>query len=310
MEEGTRSGVVSRIRHRVEEVLMRAAVSGAASPRWFVPSRPDPASLTPRTGELSFEIVSHCWNYHYLLAYQLSSLVNHPPAHATVTMTVFYSPEDQPTEEMLRFFGGIEVPRVTWNWSPVAKELLFRRAIGRNRAALATRADWVWFTDCDIIFHEGCLDVLTERLQGRRDLLVYPAMEHITSLLPSDHPMLTAAVDEPRVLEIDTSLFARQDLDVAKGGMQVTHGDVARALGYCDALKVYQRPAERWRKAWEDRAYRWLLGTEGTPLDVPGLYRIRHASKGRYSHPVTGAMRGSLRRIQSWTQELRRSGRS
>ncbi|MFN2238487.1 MAG: glycosyltransferase family 2 protein, partial [Thermoanaerobaculia bacterium] len=129
-------------------------------------------------------------------------------------------------------------------------------------------------------------------------------------LLPSDHPMLTAGAGEPCVLEIDTNLFARQHLDVAKGGVQVTHGDVARALGYCDALKVYQRPAERWRKAWEDRAYRWLLGTEGTPLDVPGCYRIRHAAKGRYGNPVIGAMRGSLRRVQSWTQDLRRSGRS
>jgi hypothetical protein len=309
MKERNDSSVSRRLRNRAEEVLMRAAVSGAASPLWFVRSRPEPASLTPRTGDLSFEIVSHCWNYHYLLAYQLSSLVNYPPARGSVTMTVFYSPEDRATEETLRFFGGMEVPRVTWNWAPLEKQFLFRRAIGRNRAALASRADWVWFTDCDVVFHDRCLDVLSERLQGRRDLLVYPAWEHITPLLPSDHPMLTAAVDAPRLLEIDTSLFFRQDLDVAKGGMQVTHGDVARALGYCDALKVYQQPAERWRKAWEDRAFRWLLGTEGTPLDVPGLYRIRHASKGRYSHPVTGAMRGSLRRIQSWTQELMRSGR-
>ncbi|MCA1732573.1 MAG: glycosyltransferase family 2 protein [Acidobacteria bacterium] len=284
---------------------MRFAVSGAASPRWFS-SPPEPSSLTPRTGELGVEIVSHCWNYHNLLAYQLSSLVKYPPTGSLVTMTVFYSPEDEATADLLEYFGRIDVPRVKWNWSPVAKQLLFRRAIGRNRAALATEADWIWFTDCDVVFHEGCLDTLAERLQGRQELLVFPAIEQITPLLPANHPMLTAVADRPRLVEIDLGLFSPQPLTFAKGCHQITHGDVARAVGYCNSLKIYQQPADRWRKAWEDRAFRWLLGTDGVPVDIPGSYRIRHAAKGRYSHPVTGALRGSLRRAQSWMQDLRR----
>ena len=30
------------------------------------------------------------------------------------------------------------------------------------------------------------------------------------------------------------------------------------------------------------RAYRWLMGTQGTALDVPGACQIRHVVKGRY----------------------------
>ena len=38
-----------------------------------------------------------------------------------------------------------------------------------RQAALLTDADWVWFTDCDLMFRDDCLDVLVEQLQGRRD---------------------------------------------------------------------------------------------------------------------------------------------
>ena len=53
-----------------------------------------------------------------------------------------------------------------------------------------------------------------------------------------------------------------------------------RALGYCESIGLYQKPAPRFRKAYEDRAFRWLLGTEGTALDIPSCCQIRHAVKG------------------------------
>jgi hypothetical protein len=297
-------GTASGMRAGAEELYMRMAVSGLVDPRRFLPSVPEARSLPARTGRLSLEIVSHCWGYHFLLAYQLSSLVNHPPTELSVTMTLYYSREDQPTSEMLEFFGAIEVPGVRWNWVALDRERLFRRAIGRNLAALDTRADCIWFTDCDVVFHEGCLDGLGELLQGRQDLLVFPRVERTTSLLAGNDPMLTAARDQPLVIEIEPARFTPRHLDVAKGPVQITHGDVARAVGYCASLPVYQRPADHWRKAWEDRAFRWVLRTDGTPLEVPGVYRIRHAAKGRYMERTLGSrIRGTIRRVESGIRE-------
>ena len=91
---------------------------------------------------------------------------------------------------MLDYFGRMEVPGVSWNWQPLAKEKLFRRSIGRNLAAKSTEADWIWFTDADIIFHENCLDTLAELLQGRDDGLVHPRIGLGTALLPEDHEIL------------------------------------------------------------------------------------------------------------------------
>ncbi|HSD68809.1 MAG TPA: glycosyltransferase family 2 protein, partial [Woeseiaceae bacterium] len=248
-----------------EELLIRAAASGMVPASWFL-TLPDPASLSARTGKLSIEITSHCWNYAHLLVYQLSSLVNFPPTLGTVIMTVLHAPEDSQTRALLAHFAAIRVPGVSWNWVEMRKEELFRRGIGRNRIARQTRADWVWFTDCDTVFHRGCIDGLVAALQGRRDRMTYPRGEHITSLLDVDDPLIATNVDEPRVLDIDIDRFEFRALRHATGPYQIVHGDVARACGYCEQIKFFQRPVDQWSKAYEDRTFRWLMGTGGVPL--------------------------------------------
>lgn len=273
------------------------AVSGGLPARWFQSPPPPETERAARTGRLHIEIVSHCWRYAHLLAYQLSSLVNYPPCDVAVTMTVFYSAEDTDTVRLLEMFGAMDVPNVTWNWEAREKTRIFRRAIGRNEAALASCADWVWFNDCDVIFRGDCIDVLGRALQGRRDILVYPDHEHVSPVYEPGDPVLEAA-RESRVVDIDPATFARRDCTRAVGAMQITHGDVARACGYCRDLAVFQQPTDRFAKAREDRAFRWLLGTEGFPLEVPGIYRIRHQAKGRYHKS------GLNSRVRTWVRKL------
>jgi hypothetical protein len=286
-------------RDAVELWFLRLAASGLVPARWFLASLPAEEARAARTGRLSLEIVSHCWRYSHLLAYQLSSLVLYPPTRLDVTMTVFYAAEDEDTAALLAYFGAIRVPGVTWNWQVLDKGRLFRRSIGRNFAARNTRCDWVWFTDCDVVFHAGCLDGLAEALQGRRDVLVFPREEYRSVLLEPGDEMLLAATKGPGVVDIDVARFSPWQRGRATGPLQITHGDVARACGYCDSLRFYQQPSRKWAKAHEDRAFRWLLRSQGVPVDVPGVYRIRHASKGRYQgNPLANRMRAAIRRVQ------------
>ena len=292
------------LRDDIEQILVRVAVTGLVPARWFL-KPPDPSAVAARTGVLEFEIVSHCWQYAHLLAYQLSSLVNFPPTKARVCMTVFHAREDTRTAAMLEFFGGIAVPGVRWNWQALTPPELFRRAIGRDRAARATKADWIWFTDCDIVFHRDCLDTLSQELQGRRDLLAYPKYERITPMLEETDPVLAAERDRPRVVDIDTSQFTlAANPPKAKGAYHIVHGDAARLCGYCGQIPLYRRPTDRWAKTYEDSAFRWLLGTDGVGLDVPGVHRIRHVHKGRYGDNRTAALvRGKIRRAKESLQQ-------
>ena len=247
---------------------------------------------------MNIEVVSHCWNYAHLLQYQLSSLVTNAPTKAHVTMSVYFCPEDEDTSRLLDYFGAIDVPGVTWNWCELPRASLFRRSIGRNQAALKTEADWIWFTDCDLMFREGCLDGLADQLQGRTAAWVFPRVDRGPALLTEDDPLLSVSPENLQVRDVDATHFSERVRTRATGPLQITHGDVARACGYCDSLKYYQRPSEAWCKAREDRAFRWLLRTQGEPLEIPGVYRIRHAVKGRYTGGATNTwVRRMLRRF-------------
>lgn len=282
--------------YRIRLGLIWLAASGMAPAHWF--QSPRPAETERRTGRLHIEIVSHCWRYAHLLAYQLSSLVNHTPDNCRVTMTVFHSPEDKDTLRLLEIFGAMDMPNVTWNWQARAKTRLFRRAIGRNEASLASEADWIWFTDCDVIFHAGCLDGLANALQGQRAPLVYPDREYCSPVYEPGNSVLEAA-REPKLVDIDPDSFVCQKRTRATGPLQITHGDVARACGYCRDIPVYQQPTDRWAKTQEDRAFRWLLGTSGIAVRVPSVYRIRHQDKGRYRRKgLHSRLRARIRKTQ------------
>jgi len=87
--------------------------------------------------------------------------------------------------------------------------------------------------------------------------------------------------------------------DRAKGAFQIIHGDVARVIGYCDGIGLYQTPAAHWCKCYEDRAFRWLVGSQGVPIEVEGVCQIRHVEKGRYQQgTLRSRIRSKIRRMQ------------
>lgn len=278
--------------HGIQGWLVRQAVKGWLPLRRCWPQAE--LSAASRSGRLSLELVSHCWNYSHLLECQLGSLVAAPPLDVEVTMTVYHSSADTRTVQLLALAAREEVPGVRWNWRCLPPEQLFRRSIGRNHAALATDADWIWFTDCDVLFPGGCLDGLGKALQGRTDPLVYPSSERLTSLLTDD---AFRGAEAPALRDVLASFdFVDVPVTRAKGPLQITHGDVARANGYCRDIAAYQRTETAFAKCHEDTAFRWLLGTQGSPVPVPGVARIRHQAKGRYGD--AGAIRGAVRRLQ------------
>lgn len=265
---------------------------------WFRSAIPTIEDRKAVNGFFDIEIVSHCWGYSNMLTYQLSSYVNYPPTKCAVTVTVFYAIEDAKSQAVLDFFNKIKVDNVTWNFQALSKGKLFRRGIGRNMAARTSKANWLWFTDCDIIFHENCLDSLAEQLQGKQEILYYPKQERTTEMLTQDDPMLRQD-SEPQIVNIKTEGFSLHSRDKAKGAFQIVHGDVARAIGYCEKLKMFQTEDDRWRKTYEDTAFKWLISSEGIPLDIDGVYQIRHVQKGRYTEDSNvSKVRSKIRRLQ------------
>jgi len=264
------------LRHQLSKQLI-----GTIMPvSWFGPKPPAIDQLSIAGEPVHLQIVSHCWQYAHMLNFQLSSIINNPPKNLKLTYTLYHSAEDTKLKLLIDRIDKVVVPNVTWDWVELTTAQLLRRAIGRNQSALNTTADWIWFSDCDLIFHIGCLDSVATAVKGCQQRMVFPKQEFITDLLDASHPMLNQSNDS--TIDIDTSLFKTNTIHKAKGAFQIVHGDVARTCGYCRDMKAYQAPMQHWSKTYEDSIFRKLIASEGEPITVKGLYRIRHIEKGRY----------------------------
>ena len=229
-------------------------------------------------------IVSHCYatelpHYADALVYQLSSFVLHPPEECIVEVTVCCDYHDENTGRVVRWFLEHR-PNLKLNTIYLTPQELGRRAIGRNRAAKTGVFNFVWFADCDQIYRDGILDRLATMEWPEGAVMVFPRQ----IMIHRDHATgskVTAAVgDDVRLMDADTSLFVPKQYHRAIGGVQIVQGDFAREHGYLDCQPDWRQPVEKPFSSFKDDIiYRrhCLLHGQIVGVDLPGVYRIRHA---------------------------------
>jgi hypothetical protein len=233
----------------------------------------------------SVELVSHCFSGHNgqyakLLRYQLSSLLLNPPTRVKVTASIVVANDDDPVWEVFAWFHRQpQHPHVELRPRAALREDVLMRPIMRNEWAKYSAADVVWFTDCDYTWGPGCLDSLAD-LPLEQRAIFYPR----STLFNHDHATgdryLAAAGDG--LYSIDPADFTPKAERKAIGGIQIVPGWVARELGYVPHIKRYQQPAAGAATMigfGADRAYRNQFG-RCVPVEIPGLYRIRHSITG------------------------------
>lgn len=237
---------------------------------------------------MSIHVITHCWavdlpQFAKFLQYQLSSLVLYPP-EVEHLIEVRYCPDDRATADVVNFFAIELGSRI--GLSPMQPpERLFRRAIGRNEAALSSHTELVWHTDCDYLFGPGCLDGLWRSWNGLAEFasMVFP--RQIFTMANHSDGDLVAANRMVRVSNIPFGLFVPQRIKKAFGGLQIVPGSLARKHGYLDGHRKYQRTLSRpFANFHDDVAYRKTMLKIGpiVPVDVPNLYRLRH-TKSTYA---------------------------
>ena len=230
---------------------------------------------------MKLEIVCHCWQYSRLLTYQLSSLVLYAPREVDVLATVFCAEEDQNTVEVVRYFSTIEKPgnvRIRPWYLP--RDQIMLRLIGRNLAALATEADWVWFADCDYLFRDGALDGLRQCVGQTESPLVFPRLVQTNCCHELGDRAIAQASAGPGVLDILPGDFCPQKFRRAIGGIQIARGEVVRRVGYCKDSRRQEWRCPHWVKPSDDIHFRRSLGTAGTPVEIPNVFRVRHSTRG------------------------------
>lgn len=232
---------------------------------------------------MQVEIVTHCYRYPQLLRYHLSSLVLHPPPmELDVVANIFFAEEDTYTVKVLQWFSGIKLPNVKWKWSALPVLYLCRRSIGRNLAALASPADWVWFCDVDYWFRSDCWEFLNS-VSITPLTLIFPRYIHAHLTKELGDKCIAAAKLHEGLIQAPEQEFSPYRIRRAIGGVQIANGSTCRKRGYLRNSARWQQPSQFpiFNRCLEDVYFRRDLGTSGTAIDIPGVFRIRHSQVGR-----------------------------
>lgn len=236
------------------------------------------------------EIITHAYavalpQFAVHLRAQISSLILHSPT-VPVKFTVCCTKDDEAVWAVINDLGPLRIQGDQRRLRAVTMppENLFRRAIGRNAAALATEADLVWFADCDYVFGVGCLDALWLRYYDPEfpAAMYWPktVLSHRSHAAGDDYwqQNLNARV----TIDIDPNDFAPQQFKKAIGGVQIVPGDFARQHGYLNEQQKWQTsvPTDKpFRDFRDDVRYRKYCAARGgvAGIDLPNLYRLRHS---------------------------------
>lgn len=234
----------------------------------------------------SIEIVSHCFNGHLpiyapLLRAQGLSLIHFSRHQCKVTWTICYHASDIAVLDVLDelesalFSVGVLIRRI-----PQSLEELFQRSIGRNIVALSSKADCVWFCDCDYLFKNNCLDSAILATARVPDAVVYPQVVLTTTHETGDR--IIGKMQGKQDLTIDDIFCFYSKIETkAIGGIQIVNGDLARSHGYVNFGKWIKPTTNIDRGAFEFRSdvkYRGCIG-KSSPQTIDGAFRVRHSCR-------------------------------
>ena len=230
---------------------------------------------------MKIELVSHCYAakldfFATCLAAQIRSIYEHPCKNQ-ITLSIILTKEDKATAAVVEEFKGWH-ENIRLHYMPL--ECVGRRAIGRNRVALTTNADFVWFTDVDHCFPHRMLDRLPDIEWPEEAVMIYPReiLIHKTHAIGDAFTAKLKTSDFKKLLTYDD--FVPKRYKMAIGGVQIVRGDFAREHGYVRDIKKWQTPTNKpFQRSKEDIAYRKFCWTKGKicRVDYPGVYRIRHS---------------------------------
>lgn len=228
-------------------------------------------------------VVTHCYSvqipdFAHLLTAQLSSLYLCPPARHEVLVTVVTSEDDAVVRACVRDFRD----RYRDADKPVQIEELvlphlelFRRAIGRNIVAKRSKADVVWWADCDYAVNSGFVDYMLECRWPSH--LVFPSQVMVHNSHEAGDAEI-ARIKPGQLHHLDRAPFKPQRIRVCIGGLQFAQGDLARK-GYLDNTR-WTKPLDKFgsgfRDTTEDKIYRGAV-LDATPITTPQIFRLRHS---------------------------------
>jgi len=234
-------------------------------------------------GKISIEICIHCFRYQKRLTWMLSSILQQKGDVPNIIINISHTDDDgnPTTEQVCNFFRdkGLNIVE-----TKVTMKEVSNRALARNKQATATTADWILFSDSDMVYSEFFFDDLQKRLKTiYKDVqLVMGADRHSLNdqfcikYFEEDKRIYPCVIEGAAKEASGFKLKWITGKGVAAGNFQLVSVKVIKEKG---KGKITDRPGDFWRHTKGDRALRVRLGGRIGIVTMP-QYHLNHDRMG------------------------------
>lgn len=178
--------------------------------------------------------------------------------------------------------------RVTLRYFPTDRETFAKRGLVRNEQvarALAAKADWIYFADCDRTYHPTFFSELCRLLKKNRrcEKLVAQRLRQSTELEPTNALIEDGRADGPHhtgayIRTSELPIAWHRNYPMATGGMQVVRAGFLRKIGpyYIPPDRCRDRHLfNRGQRAFSDLHFRHRFGGS-LMLPLPPSLHLEH----------------------------------
>ena len=232
---------------------------------------------------MKIEIAIHCYGYQHRLNWMLCSILQQNGEVPDIYVSVSYLPNtgNPTTEKVLDFFEekGLKIIRV-----PLEKGQESDRSIPRNIRLKETKADWMLFADCDLVYDRLFFDDLQKKLKiepYNKTEVVMGADRHSLDIPFCIKYFEEDKTEYPCIIDNVADITAKWKVGrlggggIAAGYFQLVSMEVIRRKNiiYSGGKK------DVWRKTRSDREFRVRTGGR-IAIPVKPIYHLNHDRNG------------------------------
>ena len=238
--------------------------------------------LSNRT--VNIEICIHCFRYQRRLSWMLSSILQQTGDVPNILVNISHTDDDgtPTTEEVCNFFRakGLNIKE-----TKVTMEEVPNRAIARNKQATETTADFILFSDSDIVYDPLFFDDLQKKLKTElKDIKVVMGADRHSlqdkfciDYFSNDQKIYPCVIETVSEVVKTWPVKRTTGKDTVAGYFQLINTTILREI--CGGL-VTGKAKDYWRNTKGDRSLRIRVGGRYGIKNTCGLYHLNHDRLG------------------------------
>jgi len=275
----TRQERIALRKKRVEERIKRMTESEKEIKTSLIPTS-DP-SLLPE--KLTIEICIHCFNYQKRLNWMLTSILQQKGNIPNIIVNISHCPNNgnPTTESVINLFRekGLSIKETM-----LTEKEMSNRAIARNKQATETTADYILFSDSDLVYDEYFFEDLQKNIKEKyRDINVVMGADRYSlddqfciKMFEEDKRQYPCIIEDVAKLVSTWKVKWKRGKGTAPGFFQLVKVKVLKEKG---GGLVTGRAKDHWRRTIADRALRVRLGGR-VGIETRNFFHLNHDRLG------------------------------